>query len=191
MKRDGQYGLIIAVFGTYLFDSGKSTQVPAFILEDQLSRGNACKVYCAEPRRISAISLAHRVAQELGDLPGVVGTHASLVGYSVRLENYISRNTRLAYVTYGIALRMLEGTGKQGESSIAFDEITVGRSPSPDSQHSHCITSQHIIIDEVLPHTSLCTLPVADERKVHERNIESDFLLIVLKALLASRPDLR
>ncbi|KAH9982442.1 P-loop containing nucleoside triphosphate hydrolase protein [Lactifluus volemus] len=136
---------------------GKSTQVPAFILEDQLSRGKACKVYCAEPRRISAISLAHRVSQELGDPPGSVGTPASLVGYSVRLESYTSRNTHLAYITYGIALRMLEGGGKQGENGIAFDEIT------------------HIIIDE----------------KVHERSIESDFLLIVLKALLVRRPDLR
>ncbi|KAI0307778.1 P-loop containing nucleoside triphosphate hydrolase protein [Multifurca ochricompacta] len=135
---------------------GKSTQVPAFILEDQLSRGNACKVYCAEPRRISAISLAHRVSQELGDPPGAVGTPASLVGYSVRLENHTTRNTRLAYITYGIALRMLEGSGNHSDHGIAFDEIT------------------HIIIDEV-----------------HERSIESDFLLIVLKALLLQRPDLR
>jgi len=113
----------IDIFMTGLFDSGKSTQVPAFILEDQLSRGKACKVYCAEPRRISAISLAQRVSQELGDSPGAVGTPASLVGYSIRLENNISRNTRLAYITYGIAIRMLEA-GKQGET---FDEITVGR----------------------------------------------------------------
>lgn len=111
---------------TDMSDSGKSTQVPAFILEDQLSRGKSCKVYCAEPRRISAISLAHRVSQELGDTPGAVGTPASLVGYSVRLESYISRNTRLAYITYGIAIRMLEGDGKQGDSGIAFNEITVG-----------------------------------------------------------------
>jgi ATP-dependent RNA helicase DHX29 len=115
---------------TYLFDSGKSTQVPAFILEDHLSRGKACKVYCAEPRRISAISLAHRVSQELGDSPGAVGTPGSLVGYSVRLESHTSRNTRLAYITYGIAIRMLEGDGKQGES---FDEITVGQNPFLDS----------------------------------------------------------
>ncbi|KAI0002050.1 P-loop containing nucleoside triphosphate hydrolase protein [Russula vinacea] len=134
---------------------GKSTQVPAFILEDQLSRGKACKIYCAEPRRISAISLAQRVSQELGDSPGAVGTPASLVGYSIRLESNISRNTRLAYITYGIAIRMLEA-GKQGENGSTFDEIT------------------HIIIDEV-----------------HERSIESDFLLIVVKALLMQRPDLR
>ncbi|KAJ7786454.1 P-loop containing nucleoside triphosphate hydrolase protein [Mycena metata] len=135
---------------------GKSTQVPAFILEDQLSRGKPCKIYCTEPRRISAISLAQRVSRELGDAPNAVGTLASLVGYSIRLESNTSRNTKLAFVTNGIALRMLEGGSGQGGHGTAFDEIT------------------HIIIDEV-----------------HERTIESDFLLIVLKSLLQERADLK
>ncbi|KAJ7103397.1 P-loop containing nucleoside triphosphate hydrolase protein [Mycena belliarum] len=135
---------------------GKSTQVPTFVLEDQLSRGKPCKIYCTEPRRISAISLAQRVSRELGDAPSAVGTMASLVGYSIRLESNTSRNTRLAFVTNGIALRMLEGGSGHGGQGTAFDEIT------------------HIIIDEV-----------------HERTIESDFLLIVLKSLLQQRPDLR
>jgi ATP-dependent RNA helicase DHX29 len=103
--------------------SGKSTQLPAFILEDYLSRGQHCKIYCTEPRRISAISLANRVSQELGESPGAVGTVGSLVGYSIRLESSTSRTTRLTYVTNGIALRMLEGsTSNQGSS---FDEVTV------------------------------------------------------------------
>lgn len=135
---------------------GKSTQVPAFILEDQLARGLPCKIYCTEPRRISAVSLAQRVSRELGDSAGAVGTSSSLVGYSIRLESNTTRNTRLAFVTNGIALRMLEGgTGPNGQGT-AFDEIT------------------HIIIDEV-----------------HERSIESDFLLIVLKSLLSQRSDLK
>ncbi|KAJ7170010.1 P-loop containing nucleoside triphosphate hydrolase protein [Mycena filopes] len=132
---------------------GKSTQVPAFILEDQLSRGKPCKIYCTEPRRISAISLAQRVSRELGDGPNAVG---GLVGYSIRLESNTSRKTKLAFVTNGIALRMLEGGSGQGGHGTAFDEIT------------------HIIIDEV-----------------HERTIESDFLLIVLKSLLQERSDLK
>lgn len=107
------------------FSSGKSTQLPSFILEDQLSRGKHCKIYCTEPRRISAVSLAQRVSRELGDPPGTVGTLSSLVGYSIRLESNTSRNTRLAFVTNGIALRMLEsGTGQSGQGT-AFDEITV------------------------------------------------------------------
>lgn len=107
--------------------SGKSTQVPAFILEDQLARGLPCKIYCTEPRRISAVSLAQRVSRELGDSAGAVGTSSSLVGYSIRLESNTTRNTRLAFVTNGIALRMLEGgTGPNGQGT-AFDEITVSK----------------------------------------------------------------
>ncbi|KIK28427.1 hypothetical protein PISMIDRAFT_673419 [Pisolithus microcarpus 441] len=135
---------------------GKSTQVPAFILEDHLGRGKQCKIYCTEPRRISAVSLAQRVSRELGDPPGVVGTSNSLVGYAIRLENRTTTNTRLAYVTTGVALRMLE-TGASGLArGTAIDEIT------------------HIIIDEV-----------------HERGIESDFLLMVLKSLAQLKPELR
>lgn len=105
--------------------SGKSTQVPTFILEDQLSHGKPCKIFCTEPRRISAISLAQRVSRELGDAPNAVGTNASLVGYSIRLESNTSKNTRLTFVTNGIALRMLESGSGQSGSGTAFDEITV------------------------------------------------------------------
>jgi ATP-dependent RNA helicase DHX29 len=165
-----RYGDSVSVL-TPLF-SGKSTQLPAFILEDHLSRGKYCKIYCTEPRRISAISLAQRVAVELGDPPGSAGTNASVVGYSVRLESNITRTTRLAYVTNGIALRMLEGgSGSEGHGA-AFDEIT------------------HIIIDEV---GSLLSIfyTLLTFIQVHERTIESDFLLIVLKSLMLQRPDLR
>ncbi|KAH9835693.1 P-loop containing nucleoside triphosphate hydrolase protein [Rhodofomes roseus] len=135
---------------------GKSTQLPSFILEEHLSKGKHCKILCTEPRRISAISLAQRVSRELGEPAGAVGTAGSIVGYSIRLESNITNKTRLAYVTNGIALRMLEGGSGPGGQGAAFDEIT------------------HIIIDEV-----------------HERTIESDFLLIVLKSLLLDRPDLK
>lgn len=128
---------------------GKSTQLPAYILEDQLSKGLPCKIYVTEPRRISAISLAQRVSQELGEKPGSVGSHDSLIGYSIRLEAKVSANTRLAFVTNGIALRMLESS-------------------------SHLTHVTHIVVDEV-----------------HERSIESDFLLIVLKQLVQHRPDLK
>lgn len=114
-----------------LICSGKSTQVPSFILEEELSKGMPCKIYVTEPRRISAITLAQRVSRELGDPPGAVGTMASLVGYSIRLESNTSRNTRLTFCTNGIALRMLEGGSGHGGKGTAFDDIT------------------HIVIDEV------------------------------------------
>ncbi|KAK1781419.1 P-loop containing nucleoside triphosphate hydrolase protein [Copromyces sp. CBS 386.78] len=128
---------------------GKSTQVPSFLLEDQLLKGRNCKIYCTEPRRISAISLAKRVSEEIGEGRGDVGTPRSLVGYSIRLEANTSRETRLVYATTGIVMRMLEGSND-------LNEIT------------------HLVLDEV-----------------HERSIDSDFLLIVLKKLLARRKDLK
>ncbi|EJT99916.1 P-loop containing nucleoside triphosphate hydrolase protein [Dacryopinax primogenitus] len=128
---------------------GKSTQVPSFILEEHLAAGKHCKILVTEPRRISAISLAQRVSNELGDPPGTLGTLASLVGYSIRLESNTTKNTRLTFATNGIALRMLEGGSGHGGRGTAFDDIT------------------HIVVDEV-----------------HERSIESDFLLIVIKSLL-------
>ncbi|CAO1617715.1 unnamed protein product [Sympodiomycopsis kandeliae] len=127
---------------------GKSTQVPAYILEHCMAAGKPCKIYCTEPRRISAISLAERVSQELGEPKGAVGGDDSLVGYAIRLDSHIGREARLVYATSGILLRMLEGT--------SVNEVT------------------HIIIDEV-----------------HERSIESDFLLIILKTLLTVRKDLK
>lgn len=60
----------------------------------------------------------------------------SLVGYSIRLESNTSRNTRLAFVTNGIALRMLEGGSGQNGMGTAFDEITVSRVFSLWPHHS-------------------------------------------------------
>ncbi|KAL8708394.1 MAG: hypothetical protein Q9220_006684 [cf. Caloplaca sp. 1 TL-2023] len=128
---------------------GKSTQVPSFILEHQLSLGRVCKVYCTEPRRISAISLARRVCEELGEHRNDLGTLRSLVGYAIRLESRLTSETKLVYATTGIVMRMLE-------ASDDLREIT------------------HLILDEV-----------------HERSIESDFLLMVLRKLLPRRPTLK
>jgi ATP-dependent RNA helicase DHX29 len=129
--------------------SGKSTQVPSFILEYVLSKGKPCKIYCTEPRRISAISLARRVSEELGERKNDLGTSRSLVGYAIRLESNTTKETRLVYATTGIVMRMLEGSND-------LKDIT------------------HIVLDEV-----------------HERTIDSDFLLIVLKKLMLRRPELK
>ena len=103
---------------------GKSTQVPAYILEEELSNDRPCKVYCTEPRRISAISLARRVSEELGERKSDVGTSRSLVGYAIRLESQMTAQTRLIYATNGIVMRMLE-------SARGLDEVT------------------HLVLDEV------------------------------------------
>ena len=78
---------------------GKSTQVPSFILEAEMSSGKACRVYCTQPRRISAISLARRVSEELGERKNDLGTSRSMVGYAIRLESKVTNDTRLVYAT--------------------------------------------------------------------------------------------
>lgn len=82
--------------------SGKSTQIPSFILENELLNGRPCKIYVTEPRRISAISLARRVSEEIGEKSNDIGTNNSLVGYAIRLESKISQATRLIYAYVGI-----------------------------------------------------------------------------------------
>uniref|UniRef100_A0A6N2M934 RNA helicase n=1 Tax=Salix viminalis TaxID=40686 RepID=A0A6N2M934_SALVM len=61
--------------------SGKTTQVPQFILDDMIESGHGgnCNIICTQPRRIRAISVAERVADERCEpSPGADG---SLVGY--------------------------------------------------------------------------------------------------------------
>ena len=47
---------------------GKTTRIPRFLLEDRVTDGDGanCNILVTQPRRISAVSVAHRVAQEMG-----------------------------------------------------------------------------------------------------------------------------
>lgn len=58
---------------------GKTTQLPQYILESEIQagQGSSCNIICTQPRRISAISVAERVAVERGEQLGEsVGTLA-------------------------------------------------------------------------------------------------------------------
>ncbi|KAF7666472.1 hypothetical protein LDENG_00106690 [Lucifuga dentata] len=131
--------------------SGKSTQIPQFLLEEMLTGGKVaqpCNIVVTQPRRISAMSLACRVSQELGCEDGP-GSKSSLCGYQIRMENQSGDWTRLLYCTTGVLLRKL--------------------------QHDRHLSSlTHIIVDEV-----------------HERSVQSDFLLTILKDIVMSRSDLQ
>ena len=65
-----------------LVGCGKTTQVAQFILDDWIlqGKGSVCHIICTQPRRISAISVAERVAQERAEKCG----HS--VGYQIRLD---------------------------------------------------------------------------------------------------------
>ncbi|XP_026540784.1 ATP-dependent RNA helicase DHX30 isoform X2 [Notechis scutatus] len=125
---------------------GKTTRIPQLLLEHFIleGRGAQCNVVITQPRRISAISVAQRVAQELG--PSLRRN----VGYQVRLESKPpARGGALLFCTVGILLRKLQGNPRlEGVS--------------------------HVIVDEV-----------------HERDVNTDFLLILLKGIQKQNQQLR
>jgi len=96
--------------------SGKSTQVPQYLLDDGLV--GAGRIVVLQPRRLAARLLARRVAEERGAKLG------GEVGFQYRLENVSSRDTRIIYVTEGILLRqMQENPALPGVSALVFDEF--------------------------------------------------------------------
>ena len=104
--------------------AGKSTQVPAFVLEHEMRSGRDCRILVTQPRRISAISLAKRASEELGEVRNDIGTHRSLVGYAIRLESKVTSATRITYATTGVLLRMLEGAQDLPKiSHLILDEV--------------------------------------------------------------------
>jgi ATP-dependent RNA helicase DHX29 len=104
--------------------AGKSTQVPSFVLQSQLTAGRDCKILITQPRRISAISLARRVSEELGEQKSELGTPQSLVGFAIRLETKVSSATRITYLTTGVLLRMLESSSDLDQIDfVVLDEV--------------------------------------------------------------------
>ncbi|KIL89465.1 hypothetical protein FAVG1_07045 [Fusarium avenaceum] len=81
--------------------SGKTTQIPQFVLFDELA--STSLIVCTQPRRIAATSVAKRVADELDVKLG------EEVGYRVRFDK---RNTlvktRLSYMTDGMLLQLVK-----------------------------------------------------------------------------------
>ncbi|XP_069837244.1 ATP-dependent RNA helicase A isoform X1 [Dendropsophus ebraccatus] len=123
---------------------GKTTQVPQYILDEFIQNDQAaqCNIVVTQPRRISAVSVAERVAYERGEEVG------KSCGYSVRFESVLPRpHASILFCTVGVLLRKLEA-GIRGIS--------------------------HVIVDEI-----------------HERDINTDFLLVVLRDVIQAFPDIR
>ncbi|KAL1628644.1 putative ATP-dependent RNA helicase ucp12 [Neofusicoccum ribis] len=134
--------------------SGKSTQSVQFILDDMIQHklGEAVNIVCTQPRRISALGLADRVADERCTTVG------EEVGYSIRGESRHKPGvTKLTFMTTGVLLRRLQTSGGRPEDVVAsLADIT------------------HVVVDEV-----------------HERSLDTDFLLVLLRDVLKQRKDLR
>ncbi|KAH9008329.1 P-loop containing nucleoside triphosphate hydrolase protein [Lactarius hengduanensis] len=98
--------------------SGKTTQLPQFILDSliQAGRGSGANILVTQPRRISAISVAARVhAERLND---------GSVGYVIRGENKMTEKTKLLFCTTGILLRRFSsGDDFSGVTHVIVDEV--------------------------------------------------------------------
>ncbi|KDR11769.1 ATP-dependent RNA helicase DHX8 isoform X1 [Zootermopsis nevadensis] len=89
---DNQILIVIGETG-----SGKTTQITQYLAEAGFtSRG---KIGCTQPRRVAAMSVAKRVAEEFGCRLG------QEVGYTIRFEDCTSPETVIKYMTDGMLLR--------------------------------------------------------------------------------------
>ncbi|XP_010017187.1 PREDICTED: probable ATP-dependent RNA helicase YTHDC2, partial [Nestor notabilis] len=112
--KDNKVVLIVGETG-----SGKTTQIPQFLLDDCYKTGTPCRIFCTQPRRLAAVAVAERVAAERREKIG------QTIGYQIRLESRVSPKTLLTFCTNGILLRTLMA----GDSTLS--------------------TVTHVIVDEV------------------------------------------
>ncbi|KAK9888068.1 hypothetical protein WA026_000343 [Henosepilachna vigintioctopunctata] len=125
---------------------GKTTQIAQFILDEYIMsyKGSVCKIVCTQPRRISATSVAERVASERAESLGCS------CGYQIRMEKQLPRKYgSILFVTTGIIIRVME-------NDPTLNNIS------------------HLILDEI-----------------HERDINSDLMLSLVKILINKRKDLK
>ncbi|PYH43157.1 putative ATP-dependent RNA helicase (Hrh1) [Aspergillus saccharolyticus JOP 1030-1] len=125
--------------------SGKSTQIPQFLVTEKWCRSVKARVAeddgsgtnnkkqkevqvggciaITQPRRVAAISLARRVADEMGTPLGN-SSPASRVGYSVRFDTSTSPSTQVKFLTEGMLLQeMLHDPWLTKYSAIVVDEV--------------------------------------------------------------------
>jgi ATP-dependent RNA helicase DHX37/DHR1 len=99
--------------------SGKTTQVPQFLYEAGYgSRGGPTPglIGITQPRRVAAVSMSKRVAQELGD-------HSDKVAYQIRFEGTVDPNTAVKFMTDGVLLReVAQDIALKKYSAIIVDE---------------------------------------------------------------------
>jgi len=136
------HGVVVVVGET---GSGKSTQIPQYLVQAGWA-DHDFQIVVTQPRRIAAITLADRVAEEMGTETG------QKVGYSVRFDDRCSSSsiTQIKYCTDGMLLR----------------EATDG--------------------DPLLSNYSVVMVDEA-----HERNLNSDAVLGLIKKIRRKRANLR
>ncbi|RZF38410.1 hypothetical protein LSTR_LSTR006536 [Laodelphax striatellus] len=107
---DNQILIVIGETG-----SGKTTQITQYLAEAGFTQRGS--LGCTQPRRVAAMSVAKRVAEEFGCRLG------QEVGYTIRFEDCTSQETVIKYMTDGMLLReCLVDLDLRSYSVIMLDE---------------------------------------------------------------------
>ena len=95
--------------------SGKTTQIPKMCLA--AGRGSLGRIACTQPRRVAALSVSRRVAEELGVQWG------REVGCKIRFNDETTRDTVIKFLTDGMLLAEVQGDPLlRGYDTIIIDE---------------------------------------------------------------------
>lgn len=121
--------------------AGKSTVLPFELLNEPWLSGK--KILLLEPRRLAARAVATRMAELKNEEVG------ETIGYRVRFENRIGRNTRIEVVTEGILTRMLQNDNAlENVGMILFDEFHE-RSLHADLALALCREAQQVLREDL------------------------------------------
>ena len=95
--------------------SGKTTQIPKFLIDAGLAE-KGC-IACTQPRRVAALSVAKRIAEEL-ELP-----FGTTIGAKIRFTDHSNQQTRVKVMTDGILLNEIQEDPNLSQySAIVIDE---------------------------------------------------------------------
>ena len=114
--------------------AGKTTRVPLALLDEPWLTGQS--ILLLEPRRLAAQAAAARMANQLGEPVGAT------VGYRIRFDRRISRQTRIEVLTEGLLTRRLQhDPALEGVGLVIFDEFHERNLPA-DLALALCLDSQ-------------------------------------------------
>ncbi|KAI0979448.1 hypothetical protein GJ496_001151 [Pomphorhynchus laevis] len=97
--------------------SGKTSQIPQYILDSETENRRYCNIVVTQPRKIAAISIARYVSECRGLEVGTV------IGHQVGLDKRHSPDTRLLYCTTGILLqKLIQAKSLNNYTHVILDE---------------------------------------------------------------------
>jgi len=123
--------------------AGKTTLVPLALMDEPWLKHR--KILILEPRRIATRSAAYRMASLLNESPG------QTIGYRMRLDTKVTKQTKVEVITEGILTRMLQNDPSLDEVGLViFDEFHE-RSLDSDLALSLCLKGRSLFRDDQDP----------------------------------------